>query len=356
MNDLKKYHYVYQVTNCIIDATEKYYIGVRTSTIPPEDDISYMGSSKYLNEAIHEYGISNFKKEILSVWDTRKLANAEEIRLHNLYAVATNPEYYNRAAATSESFSTQGMVTVYDRLTCEKSFVSVEAGKNTEKYKKQFENRVNCVNSSTGENLSVSKEDFIQNRDLRHIYAGKLTAVNTKTHERKHVTVEEFLSNDALVGQQIGQVVAIDTVTCKNVSVDSKEFHSSSRYVSILQGTITVIDLDDGLTKQILCDDYRKFPERFKKIQSKSIGIFNDSDELIFTSYGNFKQFCLQNGLPHNAFAKSMQQHGKKLYENIGSNSTKIKKLGYFKFKGWYAINLTSASKKYDMVIPNKYM
>lgn len=102
------YHYVYKITNLNPIDERKYYIGVRTSKVLPFED-KYMSSSKTLNVEIKKYGAENYKKEILTEWESRKLAVAEEIRLHNLYNVNKNPEFYNKAKQTSVGFDTGGI-------------------------------------------------------------------------------------------------------------------------------------------------------------------------------------------------------------------------------------------------------
>ena len=79
----------------------RYYYGVRSCDCPPLED-SYLGS----------YRDKTFKpkrKRILSVWDSREAAIEEEIRIHNLKDVASNPRYANRATQTSTNFDTSGI-------------------------------------------------------------------------------------------------------------------------------------------------------------------------------------------------------------------------------------------------------
>jgi predicted nucleic acid-binding protein len=75
----KNYHYVYKITNHNPVDSRKFYIGVRTTKGRlPEDDINYMGSSDTLTAAIKTQGKKYFSKEILSVWQSKDDAYAEE--------------------------------------------------------------------------------------------------------------------------------------------------------------------------------------------------------------------------------------------------------------------------------------
>lgn len=89
-----KNHYVYQITY----NTGKKYIGVRSCTCNIEED-TYMGSAFNLpKEAV--IGC----KEVLSTHLTREEAMQEEIRLHALYDVKDNDDFYNQCNATSTKF------------------------------------------------------------------------------------------------------------------------------------------------------------------------------------------------------------------------------------------------------------
>ncbi len=69
-------YYVYKITNLI---NGRWYIGKRRSKNPFND--KYMGSGKLIKLAIQKYGISNFKKEIIQIFDNDNSASLLESQL-----------------------------------------------------------------------------------------------------------------------------------------------------------------------------------------------------------------------------------------------------------------------------------
>jgi len=98
-------HYTYMITNTLNDMQ---YIGVRSCDCEPNED-QYWSSSKYLKEDITKFGIENFTKQILNIWNTREDALEHEISLHEQYNVSTNKLFYNKSKQTSVGFDTTGM-------------------------------------------------------------------------------------------------------------------------------------------------------------------------------------------------------------------------------------------------------
>jgi len=95
---MAKHHYVYHS----YEEWEGGYIGCRTCDCPPEEDIKYFGS-------FSDKTFFPTEKTILFVCETRQEAMEIEIKLHDFFDVAVNPQFANMAKATSTGFDTTGV-------------------------------------------------------------------------------------------------------------------------------------------------------------------------------------------------------------------------------------------------------
>jgi hypothetical protein len=95
-------HYTYFLTSKEPFNGMKYYIGVRSCKVNPEED-KYLSSSKVIKR--NKIAVD---KHILSTWDTRQEAVNHEILLHDCFDVAANPEFFNQATQTAVGFDTSG--------------------------------------------------------------------------------------------------------------------------------------------------------------------------------------------------------------------------------------------------------
>ena len=82
-----KYFYVYKITNTI---NNKIYIGVHQSD---SLDDTYMGSGIHLKRAQSKYGMENFKKEILFIYDNKEDMFSKEKELVNKSFVQDDSTY-----------------------------------------------------------------------------------------------------------------------------------------------------------------------------------------------------------------------------------------------------------------------
>jgi len=85
-----KHFLIYKITNLI---NGRYYIG-RHATTNINDD--YMGSGKAIKNAIHKYGVENFKKEIIATTDNAESLWELEGEIVN-ESVVKDPKSYNMA-------------------------------------------------------------------------------------------------------------------------------------------------------------------------------------------------------------------------------------------------------------------
>jgi hypothetical protein len=69
------FYYIYQITNLV---NNKIYVGVHKTT---DMDDGYMGSGKIIKAAIKKYGIDNFRKDILEMFDDSDSMYAREKEL-----------------------------------------------------------------------------------------------------------------------------------------------------------------------------------------------------------------------------------------------------------------------------------
>jgi hypothetical protein len=88
------YYTVYRTTNKVNGKT---YIGKHKTTDPYDD---YLGSGKLLKRAIEKYGIQNFSKEVLFIFDNETDMNSKEKEL-----VTISEDTYNLIEGGQGGFS-----------------------------------------------------------------------------------------------------------------------------------------------------------------------------------------------------------------------------------------------------------
>lgn len=87
---MRKYNYTYKITNI---KTNEFYVGVRSCDCEIKED-KYMGSSSVWTKIYIKEHKKELKKEIIEIFESRKLANIAEVKL--LKSVEHNPLCINK--------------------------------------------------------------------------------------------------------------------------------------------------------------------------------------------------------------------------------------------------------------------
>lgn len=97
-------HYTYMLTVKNPVDTRRFYVGVRSCKVEPEQDVKYLGSCRPMKAWMKTQPAGCVEKMVLSRWESRADALAHEILLHDCFDVGANPEFWNQARQTSIGF------------------------------------------------------------------------------------------------------------------------------------------------------------------------------------------------------------------------------------------------------------
>lgn len=101
-------HYTYMLTVKSPADTRRFYVGVRSCKVEPEQDVKYLGSCRPMKAWMKTQPADCVEKMVLARWESRADALAHEILLHDCFDVGANPEFWNRAKQTAIGFDTTG--------------------------------------------------------------------------------------------------------------------------------------------------------------------------------------------------------------------------------------------------------
>jgi len=337
---MQKYHYVYKITNTHPTDDRKYYIGVRSSTVKPEEDTNYRSSSNTLKVALKEIGHENFKKEILSIWETRKLAIEEEIRLHKFYDVAVNPEYYNQSRQLHSGFDTTGYVNVFDIEDRKTKQVTKEEYDKCENYMFVTKGMMAVIDERDGKTKQVTTYDYSKYSYYKSLTSGLVVVKDIETNKTVMVTIDDYKNNSKYKSVLAGKVNAIDTRTGKSKQITKDEFDQYDYYKHSTAGTVMVIDTRDGIAKRVSHEDFCKF-EYYVSTSSKKIEVYKADNTLFGMCYGRFDKFCYKYNLSYYKLIESYKNNGEPIFQNASNNTlTQLKRVSREFQIGWYAIKV----------------
>jgi len=341
---MQKYHYVYKIINRNPIDSRKYYIGVRSSIVKPEEDTKYMSSSKYLKEAIRNQGVENFSKEILSTFSTREDAQKEEVKIHEQYNVGLNESFYNKYNSRSSGYCVYGYVTVKDTKTGEILNVLKKDYYESDCYEHITVGKVVVTEKKNGIRKQVSSDEYYKNRSkYKQTMDGRVVVRDTLTDETTSIFVEEYHNNrDRYMSCNTGMLNATDKKTNTKVRITVEEFRNNlEKYSGTTSGEVTVKHVITGETKNITIEEFKKSNE-YVTVASSIIKFYDENGVYQFSNDCQIDKFLEKQNMPVHAFKVSFRNNGSKLYLNEinQSNWTRITQKGHDRFRGWFAIKV----------------
>jgi hypothetical protein len=180
-----KNYIIYEITNKI---NNKKYIGCHVTENIFDD---YMGSGKYLKNAINKYGVDNFEKVILHFCKSKEDMLKKEKELVN-EDVVNSKEYYNLTLGGSGGW--------------------YYINNNLDKYRPIFQNKI-VVNDVDGNILKVSKDDerYI-NGELISIQKNRIICKDKDGNIFNVFNTDERYINGELISIHKGLVLVKDNI------------------------------------------------------------------------------------------------------------------------------------------------
>ena len=154
------HHYVYHS----YEEWGREYIGCRSCDCLPEEDTKYFGS--FCDKTFFPT-----EKTILFVCETRKEVVEIEIKLHDLFDVAVNPQFANRSKQTSTKFDVAGVPWTEEQKEAQSERMSGENNPNygvpkTEEWKKAHSERMSGKTHTEAQNKANSERMSGENNPM----------------------------------------------------------------------------------------------------------------------------------------------------------------------------------------------
>lgn len=214
MNTKNNYYYLYQIVNKI---NGNIYVGVHRTTNMND---GYMGSGKLLKKAIKKYGVKNFEKIILKIFDSEKEMFASEAEIVNEDFVKRDDTYnITLGGLGGNGFACKGMVTVRD-----KSGKCFNVPKNDKRYVSG-----ELVSAAKGKIVVKDEEGkkfAVSIRDPRYI-SGELVA-----HSKGMVRAKDARNNILYVSKEDPRYLSGElkpVCVCKSQSEETKKKISNAK-------------------------------------------------------------------------------------------------------------------------------
>jgi hypothetical protein len=198
------YYIIYQ-TVCLVN--QKIYIGKhQTHNL----DDGYLGSGKLLKRAIKRYGETNFKREVLFIYDNEEDMNKKEAELIN-ESFVSEKNNYNLCVGGQGGFgyinknnlaglANKNKITVRHKQTGKHLKIMKNEIENYPEYEFIYKNTVVVIDDE-GKKFRVSLNDYQNSSNFKGHTSGFTHAVNTLTGQKEYVqTTDSRFQTGELIG------------------------------------------------------------------------------------------------------------------------------------------------------------
>ena len=188
----KNYYYLYQITNLI---NGKIYIGVHSTN---NLDDNYMGSGTAIKLAIKKYGVENFQKEILKIFNTEEEMYKEETEYVTKEFVLRD-DVYNIAT---------GGFGDYQFGSFKGSINSINGGIST------YTQNKGIFSKNSRNNL---KKYLISEENIYKLYKMCIIASSFKVNEKRKKTFKNIKHQQGDKNSQFGKMWITDGINSKKI-------------------------------------------------------------------------------------------------------------------------------------------
>lgn len=245
-------HYiVYKTTNLL---NKKIYIGQH---ICHDINDGYLGSGVALNNAISKYGVENFAREVLYDFDSFEDMNQKEIELVNLEFILRKDTYNIQLGGTG--WNTKNTVVVNDLLENNVKRIPYEIFNNDrERYVSLAKNKLVVWCNKTNNWTHIDSCDYDKTSHVTPS-TNKMSVRDTMSGETKSIKKSEFnpVEQVSVFG---GIVVNIDGIG----QYVTREEYDKLGVKTHTYGKVTVLDITDGKTKHVSCEEFWGNRDKYK--------------------------------------------------------------------------------------------
>lgn len=218
------FYTIYKITNQI---NGKYYIG-KHQTMNLND--GYMGSGKLIKRAIDKYGVENFKKEILHIFDNEEDMNAKEKEL-----VVINESIYNVCDGGHGGFgyiNKNGLYVFSDKALA-KLGRELSNKKLQEKYGDDWRKVISKLGSAKGTKAYLDKlnnDPIFKDKMLTISKNGRLAALSDSAKEKRKATMAMNNHQKGSKNSQFGKCWITDGKSNKMVKIQDLDTYFKVGY------------------------------------------------------------------------------------------------------------------------------